>query len=209
MIEKKLLETLQAIPTSHLSDNMQRMSGIYGLQRFHKAKKLVGRALTVKVRPGDNLHIYLALTKAQPGDVLVIDGGGEVANALIGELIMLYGMERGVAGYVVDGAVRDVQAFYDKDVPCYARLANHRGPYKLGPGQVGVDVSIGGQVVKTGDYIVGDEDGLVVLPAQNTEELVRAALATAQREEAIKAEIANGLPYQKWMFDTLQQHQLV
>ncbi|OOH85405.1 RraA family protein [Comamonas kerstersii] len=209
MVDEKLLDTLRGIPTSHLSDNMKRMSGIYGLQRFHKGKKLVGRALTVRVRPGDNLYIYLALTKAQPGDVLLIDGSGEVANALIGELIMLYGIQRGVAGYVIDGAVRDVEAFYDQDVPCYAKLANHRGPFKLGPGEVGGDVSICGQVVKNGDYIVGDEDGVVVLPRNDVNKLVDLALVTAAREEAIKAEIANGKLYQKWMFDTLEQHKLV
>lgn len=209
MVDEKLLDTLRGIPTSHLSDNMKRMSGIYGLQRFHKGKKLVGRALTVRVRPGDNLYIYLALTKAQPGDVLLIDGSGEVANALIGELIMLYGIQRGVAGYVIDGAVRDVEAFYDHDVPCYAKQANHRGPFKLGPGEVGGDVCICGQVVKNGDYIVGDEDGVVVLPRNDVNELVDLALVTAAREEAIKAEIANGKLYQKWMFDTLEQHKLV
>ena len=83
-----LLDALYAVVTSHLSDNLQRLAGITALQRFHRARKLVGTAFTVKVRPGDNLGIYHALPLLQPGHVLVIDGGGDTTNAVVGDLIL-------------------------------------------------------------------------------------------------------------------------
>ena len=194
-----LLERLGTTVVSHLSDNLQRLSGICGLQRMHSGKKMAGTAFTVKTRPGDNLVIYKALMMLQPGHVLVVDGGGETTNALVGELIMLYARERGCAGFVIDAAVRDTAAFQQADFPCYARAASHRGPYKNGPGQINVPVTIGGQVIHPGDLMVGDEDGIVSFAPHQAENLLAAALATAAHEERIKAEIANGTTAQVWL----------
>ena len=160
---------------------------------------MAGTAFTVKTRPGDNLVIYKALMMLQPGHVLVVDGGGETTNALVGELIMLYARERGCAGFVIDAAVRDTAAFQQADFPCYARAASHRGPYKNGPGQINVPVTIGGQVIHPGDLMVGDEDGIVSFAPHQAENLLAAALATAAHEERIKAEIANGTTAQVWL----------
>ncbi|WP_050476225.1 RraA family protein [Herbaspirillum rhizosphaerae] len=200
---KAQLTDLEHIVVSHLSDNLQRMSGICGLQRIHRSKKLLGTAFTVKVRPGDNLLIYKALTLLKPGHVLVVDGAGHPTNALVGELIMLYAQQRGCAGFVIDAAVRDTNAFYEADFPCYARAVSHRGPYKNGPGQINVPVSVGGQVISPGDVIVGDEDGIVSFPLQDTEKLIEAARKTHAHEEKIKAEIANGKLEQEWLSKVL------
>ena len=208
MTDTEILEALQQIPTSHLSDNLDRMQGIAGLNRYHGNKKLIGRALTVKVRPGDNLLIYKALTMAQPGDVLVVDGHGETSNALVGELIMLYAIQRGIHGFVIDGAVRDCAAFLEAGFPCYARTLNHKGPYKLGPGQINVAVNLCGQVVNPGDWVVGDEDGVVTFAPESAQDLIAKARATAEKERGIKEEIKNGQVYQKWLFDTLEKHHL-
>ena len=209
MTDTEISLALAQIPTSHLSDNLERMQGIAGLNRYHGSKKLVGRALTVKVRPGDNLWIYKALTLGKPGDVLVIDGHGETSNALVGELIMLYAIERGFQGFVIDGAVRDCAAFLEAGFPCYAKALNHKGPYKLGPGQINVAVNICGQVVHPGDWVVGDEDGVVTFAPESADGLIAKALATAEKERGIKQEISNGQLYQKWLFDTLEKNQLV
>lgn len=209
MTDTEIFQALQQIPTSHLSDNLDRMQGIAGLNRYHGSKKLVGRALTVKVRPGDNLLIYKALTLGKPGDVLVVDGQGETSNALVGELIMLYAMQRGFQGFVIDGAVRDSAAFQEAGFPCYARSLNHRGPYKLGPGQIDVAVSVCGQVVHPGDWVVGDEDGVVTFAPAAASALIAKARATAVKEQGIKEEISNGQVYQKWLFDTLEKQQLI
>lgn len=194
---------LSGIVVSHLSDNLQRLSGFVGLQRIHRSKKLVGTAVTIKSRPGDNLMIYKALMLMQPGHVLVVDGGAEVTNALVGELIMMYAQQRGCAGFVLDAAVRDTAAFQEADFPCYARGISHRGPYKNGPGQINVPVTIGGQVVHPGDVIVGDEDGVVSFPQSEAENLIAAARKTLAHEERIKAEIMNGKIEQEWLAKVL------
>ena len=199
-----LVEDLQQVVVSHLSDNLQRLQGVTGLQCIHRARKLVGTALTVKVRPGDNLLIYKALTLAQPGQVLVVDGAGDTTNALVGELIMLYAQQRGIVGFVIDGAVRDTAAFIEADFPCYARGVSHRGPYKQGPGAIGVPVSIGGQVIQSGDLVVGDEDGVVSFPVSDAPALIEAARKTAANEEAIKREIAIGRVEQSWLDKVLK-----
>lgn len=209
MTDTEIFDALQPIPTSHLSDNLDRMQGIAGLNRYHGSRKLIGRALTVKVRPGDNLLIYKALTMGTPGDVLVVDGHGETSNALVGELIMLYAIERGFHGFVIDGAIRDCAAFQEAAFPCYAKTLNHKGPYKLGPGQINVPVNICGQVVQPGDWVVGDEDGVVTFAPEVADALIAKALATAEKERGIKAEISNGQVYQKWLFDTLEKNQLI
>lgn len=204
----QLIDAFRDVVTPHLSDNLQRLSGITGLHRFHAGRKLVGTALTVKVRPGDNLMIYKAMTLLEPGHVLVIDGAGDRTNALVGELIMLYAQQRGCVGFVVDGAVRDAEAFRDADFPCYARGTSHRGPYKTGPGTLNTCVAIAGQVVAPGDIVVGDADGLVAFPQADAPKLLRAVRETEAKEAAIKAEIANGRREQGWITGVLQSHQL-
>lgn len=190
--------------TPHISDNLQRMSGIVGLHQFHRSKQLLGTAFTVKCRPGDNLFIYKALTELQPGQVLVIDGAGYTSNALVGELIMLYAQAHGCTGFVIDGAIRDSAAFYEADFPCYARSVNHRGPYKLGPGALHVPVCIGGQVIQSGDIIVGDEDGVVSFSPAEAPALLAAIETTQRKEEGIKQEIATGKREQAWLSAVLK-----
>ena len=203
-----LLAAFGPIVTPHLSDNLARLSGVTGLQRLHRGAKLVGTAFTVKTRPGDNLLIYKALMMMSPGHVLVVDGAGDTTNALVGELIMLYAQQRGCAGFVVDGAVRDRAAFFEADFPCYARAVSHRGPYKQGPGALNVPVTVGGQVVLPGDIVVGDEDGVVAFPQADAARLLEAVQKTAAAEEAIKAEIANGQVNQAWLTRVLEPHGL-
>lgn len=194
-----VVSALHGIVVSHLSDNLARLSGVTGLRRIHRQRKLVGTAVTVKVRPGDNLLIYKALTLGQPGHVLVVDGGGDLTNALVGELILLYARQRGFSGFVIDGAVRDSAAFAEADFPCYARGVSHRGPYKQGPGALNVPVTVGGQVIHPGDLVVGDEDGVVSFSQSQAAALIEAAHKTAAHEEAVKREIATGKVEQSWL----------
>ncbi|RKF34429.1 RraA family protein [Paraburkholderia fungorum] len=204
-----LLEAFQNVATPHISDNLMRLAGVTGLHRFHRERKLLGTAVTVKVRPGDNLLIYKALMEMSPGHVLIVDGGGDATNALVGELLMLYAQQRGCAGFVIDGAVRDTAAFYDADFPCYARGASHRGPYKQGPGAINVPVSVGGHVVHPGDIVVGDEDGVVTFPVSAAPSLLDAIHRTAANEDAVKAEIATGAVHQSWLDRMLSSHGLL
>lgn len=204
----EFITAFEHVVTPHISDNLQRISGITGLSRYNRKRRLLGTAFTVKTRPGDNLMIYKALTMLRPGHVLVVDGGGELKNALVGELIMRYAIERGCAGFVMDAAIRDTAAFLEFDFPCYARGVTHRGPYKSGPGAINIPVSVGGQVVQPGDIIVGDEDGVVSFPTSDAPRLVEAVTRTARNEDAVKAEIATGEPRQKWLDTVLAQNGL-
>ena len=153
---------------------------------------MVGTALTVRTAIGDNLAIHRALDLIRPGDVVVIDGGGDTTRALVGEIMTTLAATRGAAGMVVDGAIRDAGALARSPFPCFARAAIHRGPYKNGPGEINVPVSIGGMIVEPGDIVVGDEDGVVAFPPAIAEDLARAVAAQEARETDILLSIREG-----------------
>ena len=160
--------------------------------RFIATGRLVGVAFTVRTRPGDNLAIHRALELVGPGDVIVVDGGGDETRALVGEIMKNIAEYRGAAGYVIDGAIRDVASFAASDFPCFARTAIHRGPYKSGPGEINVPVSIGGSVISPGDIVVGDEDGVVSFPAAIAATVLEAVRAQIAREEDTLLAIREG-----------------
>lgn len=209
VLSPELTQALQSIVTPHLSDNMHRQSGVVGLSRYNRRGKLVGSAVTVKTRPGDNLFIYKAMTLIQPGHVLVVDAGGDLTNACVGEIMKRYLQRLGCVGLIVDGAIRDVAAFENDSFPCYARGHVHRGPYKDGPGEVNVPVTIGGQVIYPGDVIVADEDGIVSFPVSQADALVEKARAHAAKEERIMAEIDSGADRQSWLHPVLEAKNLL
>lgn len=189
--QQGLVDAFVGVPTANVSDNMHRMfAGGPALRPFHRGGKLAGVALTVRTRPGDNLMVHKALDMAGPGDVIVVDAGGDMTNAIIGEIMLEYAKSRGVAGFVIDGAMRDAAAMADCDLPVYARGATHRGPYKDGPGEINVPVSIGGMVVAPGDIVVGDEDGMLAVPLAEAEQV----LAAARAQQAREADILRGIP---------------
>ena len=192
-----IIKALAHVVVPHLSDNLARSVGVIGLTRYNKIGKLIGTAFTVKCRAGDNLMIYKALTMLEAGHVLVVDGGGDPHNALVGELIKLQAEQRGCVGFVIDAAIRDSTCF--ENFPCYARSVIHRGPYKDGPGEINVPVSIGGQTINPGDIIVGDEDGVVNFSQDHAEALLALAAQTDEKERAIQAEIATGERHQDWI----------
>ncbi len=203
----ELVAAFRPMATAHLSDCMHRLCGAVGLRPYHHAGKLVGPAFTVKTRPGDNLLVHKALDLAGPGDVLVVDGGGDVTNALVGELMGMYARRRGIAGFVVDGAIRDV-AWY-RDFPCWARDAVHRGPYKDGPGEINVPVAVGGLVILPGDIVVGDEDGLLAIHPEEAGRVLELARAKARDEEEQKRAIEQGRYDRSWVDRTLAERGLL
>src|SRR4051812_23559765 len=178
-----LIEAFRGAPTSVISDNLARLPGAVGLRPFHRGSKLVGIAFTVRTRPGDNLAIHKALELVGPGDVIVVDGGGDETRALVGEIMLNIAKFRGAEGYVIDGAIRDVAAVAASDYPIFARSVTHRGPYKNGPGEINVPVNIGGLVIAPGDIVVGDEDGVVAFSQAVAPSLLDAVKAQIAREE--------------------------
>jgi regulator of RNase E activity RraA len=185
--------------TPHIGDAMNRLTGTVGLTRYHREKKLVGRAITVKTRAGDNLMIHKALDMAEPGDVIVVEGSGDVTQAVAGELMLLHAKARGLAGFVIDGAIRDLAAFREHDFPCYARGHTLRGPSKVGPGEINIAVSVGSMAVRAGDLIVGDEDGVIAVPVDQLELVLQGARKQAEREDQRKQAIAAGRDARGWI----------
>ena len=179
-----IIAALQDIPVAALSDNLHRNIGSVGLQPYHRPgrKTMAGTAVTVKTRGGDNLTPMRAFEFCRPGDVLVIDAGGDITNAVIGGILSFYTATIGTAGLVLDGAIRDVAEIRERDYPVYARGVNHRGPYKDGPGEINVPVSVGGMVVNPGDIVVGDQDGLLAFSPDEAELLIEKARAHLETE---------------------------
>ncbi|MEA3094140.1 MAG: hypothetical protein QOJ04_5482 [Caballeronia sp.] len=193
------LEALRGLAVSLLSDNMARVSGTIGLVPYHRPKPMAGTAVTVRTRPGDNLAIHRAFDFCRPGDVLVIDGGGDITQALMGEIMATYAESLGVQGLVIDGAIRDVGAIREHDFPVYARAATHRGPYKNGPGEVNVPVTVGGMVVQPGDIIVGDQDGVLAIAPADVAAVIEGARRQADKEAAALRSIAEGRFDRDWI----------
>jgi RraA family protein len=196
------LAKFRELSTPLIGDCTGRMSGILGLRPYHGTARMVGPAFTVKTRPGDNLWIHKALDAASPGEVLVIDGGGVIERALIGELMCSYAASRGLAGVVVYGAVRDISFFRDSNFPCFAAGNTHRGPFRDGPGNLQVPVSIGGAVVMPGDLVVADEDGIIAIPKGEIEKVLAATQALALKEEGDKLAIKAGNWDRSWLRET-------
>lgn len=193
------LDALRGLAVSLLSDNMARATGTVGLRPYHRARALAGTALTVRTRPGDNLAIHRAFDYCRPGDVLVIDAGGDLTQALIGEIMASFAQSLGVQGLVIDGAIRDVGALSRRDFPVYARGVTHRGPYKNGPGEINVAVTVGGMIVHPGDIMVGDEDGVLAIAPADVDAVIEGARRQQAKEEAALASIANGTFDRAWV----------
>ena len=187
-----LLKQFKNVVVAHLSDSMNRLPGGDGLDPMHRGDHMVGVALTVRVCPGDNLMVHKAIDIAQPGDVIVVDAGGDLSQAIIGEIMSSLAARRGCAGMVIDGAIRDSGALAKSKFPVYARGVTHRGPYKNGPGEINVPVSIGGMVVNPGDIIVGDEDGMIAVGQDIAAIVLAAAKAKAKDEDAMLKNIKKG-----------------
>lgn len=195
------IEAVANLPTAALSDSMDRSGGAPGLVPMPVGNRirLFGPAFTVRTRPGDNLVVHKALDLAQPGDVLVVDAGGYMERSILGGLMIRYAASHGLAGIVVDGAVRDVAEIEAVGLPVFARGTTHVGPYKDGPGEIGGPVTIGGTVVRSGDVVVGDIDGLVFIPAERVASVLAAALALFENEKRIVEAIGRGAWDRTWI----------
>jgi len=205
-VDPETTRRFRDVPVACVSDVMSRMSAAGpSLRPLHAGGPLAGPALTVKTRPGDNLMIHKALKLAVPGDVIVVDAGGDLTNALVGELMLSYAMQSGVAGVVINGAVRDSGWVRAGNFPVFAAGITHRGPYKDGPGEINVPIALGGMTIEPGDLIIGDEDGVLCVPFGETEALYALARAKRDREAEILASTMDGqLDSKNWVDETLR-----
>lgn len=154
--------------------------------------RVAGPALTVHAQPGDNLIVHYALTKARPGDVLVIDAGGYLEAGLWGDLLTEAAMALGIAGAVIDGAVRDSLAIRAMGFPLFSRGKSIKGTLKNQPGAVGGPLVCAGAIIERGDIVVGDADGVVVVQASRVHEVVEAARAREAQEAEMRMALRGG-----------------
>lgn len=197
----------RGLPTSTVSDAMARMvGGGVRLRPMHAGGVMAGPAFTVKIRPGDNLMVHKAIDMATAGDVIVVDAGGDLTSAIIGEIMTSHAKARSIAGIVIDGAIRDSAAIRASHFPVFAAGITHRGPYKDGPGEINVPLALDGMVIEPGDLVLGDDDGLVAVPFDHVETVYEAARTKHEAEEKILVGIRAGKPQDRaWVDETLKR----
>jgi Demethylmenaquinone methyltransferase len=194
------VERFRALPVANISDVMQRLvAGGPSLRPYYTGERLCGPAITVKSRPGDNLMVHAALDLAQPGDVIVVDAGGDLTNAIIGELMVAYAAHKKLGGIVIYGAIRDSAELSAGSFPVFASGVTHRGPYKDGPGEVNAPIALEGMVISPGDLICGDADGVVSVPFDDLERLYEAAKAKHEAETRQMEAIHEGRNDRSWV----------
>lgn len=154
--------------------------------------RLVGRAFTVDARPGDNLMLHLAVTRAQPGDVLVVDAKGYVEAGIWGDVLTVAAMQAGIAGLVIDGSVRDAQAICDLGFPVFARALSIKGGLKNQPGILAGAITCAGALVRPGDIVIGDRDGVVIVPGKQLGDVLETAREREAKENRIKQALRAG-----------------
>ena len=189
---RELVEGFKGLPVANIADEMNRFFCVDARIRPYNTKPLLGTAFTVKARVADNLLLLKALELAQPGDVIIVDAQGDLANAITGEIMMTQAAINGLAGVVIDGAIRDAEAMKELDMPVYAAGVQPKGPYKDGPGEINVPVSCGGVVVNPGDILVGDADGIVVIRPQDAPVVAEKAKGKLRKEQATMKAIEEG-----------------
>lgn len=199
-VAAQFIEAFANIPVANVSDCMMRMTAAGPrLRPMHKGGKMAGPALTVKARPGDNLMIHKALDLAQPGDIIVVDAGGDLTNSLFGELMLGYAIQRKLGGIVLNGAIRDYDVISCGSFPVYAAGVSHRGPYKDGPGEINVPIALDGMVIEAGDLILGDADGVLCVPFADAEAVLAASRDKVALEEKTIANIRAGKHDTSWV----------
>jgi len=208
---KELVEQFRGIWTSTLCDAMGRF-GVMGpeIRPIFEGIQLLGTALTVLCFPGDNITTHKALQLAEPGDVLVINDGGARNTAAFGHNMSLNARRRGVVGVVTNGTIRDLFLLRADRFPIFCSGVCPRSPQKNTPGSVNVPVEVGGVVVHPGDIVVGDDDGVAVVPADASADIARKASERMKMERQQAEDIKSGkLPLEilfgpTWVDDTLK-----
>ena len=203
---KELVDLFKDIPVANIDDCMNRTAALnYQIRPFNKSS-LLGTALTVKVPEGDNLMFHKAMDMAQPGDVIMIDAGGDPHRAIFGGLMAAYCKVRGIVGIVVDGSVRDADELEEmEDFAIYAKGVTPNGPYKNGPGEINTPICVGGILVYPGDIVVGDQDGVVVIRPEDAPQIAAAARGVVAKEAKLMEGILRGDYVRPWVDAKLEE----
>ena len=201
-----VLLRLARFETPNISDLMNRLYTMSSLIRnlTDPTLRIIGPACTVKVYPGDNLMVHKSLDLAQPGDIVVVDAAGTINNAVLGDLVATKARHRGIGGFVVDGLIRDLPGILALgDLPVFARGVSPIGPLHRGPGEVNFPVSVGGIVINPGDLVVGDDNGVVVVPRSSCAELLARLEEQSEGEAGYVRAVAEGRFSNAWVDEIL------
>lgn len=191
--------------TSNVADAMGRFHFMdFGI-RPRSGLSLCGVAVTVDARPGDNLMVHKALEVAQPGDIVVVNTNGNTTSAIFGELMCRTAVGAKLGGIVVEGAIRDVDGITALGFPAFSRAVCAGGCDKDGPGEVNFPIACGNTVVMPGDIVIGDADGVVVVPREEAEEVLKLVQVLVERERARIAEIDSGMLFKDEINETLRK----
>ncbi|BEP52042.1 MULTISPECIES: hypothetical protein [unclassified Variovorax] len=200
VLDARTVDQLSRYEASQLADcvGKPQAAGSHLVGR-HDGTRLVGCALTVRTKSGDHLMVQKAIDLARPGDVIVVDGGGFTEQALVGEIMVTLATKRGIAGFVIDGAVRDLRFLRDQSLPVYSTAVCLRGPSRIGPGEINVCISVAGMQVRAGDIVVADADGVVAIPRNDVPAVLQAAEALSRKESATLLAVQNGDVDREWI----------
>lgn len=195
-----LLKALAGYPTGNFTDIQGRRGALSAsIKPLFPSAPIIGSALTVRAGPGDNLAPYLAVGVLAPGDVLVITTGGWTGSAVLGDLMAGFFKNAGAVAVVTDGMARDLKGLTGVGLPVFAQGLTPNAPQKTGPGEIGGEISIGGVVVRAGDIVVGDADGVVILPQVYFADAAKALEAIKTKETGVEREIAAGVVQPAWV----------
>jgi 4-hydroxy-4-methyl-2-oxoglutarate aldolase len=200
------IKALAHAPTGWLVDALGRRGALpHWIRPLSERTQFIGPALTVRTRPVDNLAPYAALKFAIPGDVLVVAADGSDTSSILGDILLGMAKNAGVIAAVTDGTVRDIQGINKVGIPTFARALSPNSPFKDGPGEVGLPITLGGVVIQPGDIIAGDVDGVVVVPRAEVAAVAKELKAIADKEANMEAVVASGAKYPPWLDDVLKQ----
>ena len=197
-VPKEVIEKLKEYDTGLLCDGMLNSGAMHScIKPLIPGKVIVGTAITVKLPIGDSMVISKAMDIAQEGDIVVVDAHGTTDNAVIGDIKYLTCKLKGIAGIVVDGAVRDIKGMREFEFPVFAKALTCRSSSKNNPGEINIPISCGGITVRPGDIIFADDEGVVVVPPEYLDEIIenvekKKVVATRMRQEAREGQYVTG-----------------
>jgi RraA family protein len=202
----EILQGFEEFETADVSDVLNRLYAMNGdIRNVSNDLGLLGPACTVKVYPGDNLMVHKALDIARPGDVVVIDCSGAMTNAVLGDLVANKAKHRGIAGYIIDGPVRDLDGIRQTGLPVYARGVTPFGPLHRGPGEINTPICCGGIVVNPGDIIKADATGIAVVPRDYAAEILERLQDSKRRLADYVANVRRGIFSNDWVDEQLRE----
>jgi 4-hydroxy-4-methyl-2-oxoglutarate aldolase len=191
--KKEIVEGYRELATGNICDAMGRYGSMSAsIRPILNQCKMVGPALTVKIYPADNLMLHKATEVAKPGDVIVVDAGGYPDMAILGDLLCLVCKTKGIEGIVLDGGVRDIEGIRELGFPVFAKGVIPVGPLKDSPGSINIPIHCGGVSVAPGDLIVGDTDGVAVIPKARIQEVLEKGRAIVEKEQKMRERIRKG-----------------